>query len=328
MLRRTCYATVTCARDAGGYAADMLRSVILAAARSSKIERLVGTAPVTRSLVRRYVAGETTAHAVATARTLAADGLLATLDYLGEDTVVVEQADATRDEYLALLAALKSEGLAESAEVSVKLSALGQRIDPELAYDRAREIATAAADAGTTLTVDMEDHTVTDSTLEIVQRLREQYPATGAVLQAYLRRTEDDCKSQAVPDSRTRLCKGAYKEPESVAYQRSLDVDRSYVRCINALMAGEGYPMLATHDPRLIEIGIDRARWYDRDKDSFEFQMLYGIRPTEQQRLAAEGYRMRVYVPYGDQWYGYLMRRMAERPANLAVFARSLWTKS
>jgi proline dehydrogenase len=328
MLRRTCYATVTCARDAGGYAADMLRSVILAAARSSKIERLVGTAPVTRSLVRRYVAGETTAHAVATARTLAADGLLATLDYLGEDTVVVEQADATRDEYLALLAALKSEGLAESAEVSVKLSALGQRIDPELAYDRAREIATAAADAGTTLTVDMEDHTVTDSTLEIVQRLREQYPATGAVLQAYLRRTEDDCKSHAVPDSRIRLCKGAYKEPESVAYQRSLDVDRSYVRCINALMAGGGYPMLATHDPRLIEIGIDRARWYDRDKDSFEFQMLYGIRPTEQLRLAAEGYRMRVYVPYGDQWYGYLMRRMAERPANLAVFARSLWTKS
>jgi proline dehydrogenase len=306
----------------------MLRSVILAAARSSKIERLVGTAPVTRSLVRRYVAGETTAHAVATTRTLAADGLLATLDYLGEDTVVVEQADATRDEYLGLLAALKGEGLAGSAEVSVKLSALGQRIDPELAYDRAREICTAAEDAGTTVTVDMEDHSVTDSTLEIVQRLREDHPRTGAVLQAYLRRTEDDCKTQAVPDSRIRLCKGAYKEPESVAYQRSLDVDRSYVRCINALMAGEGYPMLATHDPRLIEIGIDRARWYDREKDSFEFQMLYGIRPTEQLRLAAEGYRMRVYVPYGDQWYGYLMRRMAERPANLAVFARSLWTKS
>jgi proline dehydrogenase len=306
----------------------MLRSVILAAARSSKIERLVGTAPVTRSLVRRYVAGETTAHAVATTRTLAADGLLATLDYLGEDTVVVEQADATRDEYLGLLTALKKESLAKSAEVSVKLSAVGQRIDPDLAFERAREICEAAADAGTMVTIDMEDHTVTDSTLEIVQRLREEFPSTGAVLQAYLRRTEDDCKSQAVPDSRIRLCKGAYKEPESVAYQRGLDVDRSYVRCINALMAGEGYPMLATHDPRLIEIGIDRARWYDRDKDSFEFQMLYGIRPTEQLRLAADGYRMRVYVPYGDQWYGYLMRRMAERPANLAVFARSLWTKS
>ncbi|MQM28476.1 proline dehydrogenase family protein [Glycomyces albidus] len=306
----------------------MLRSVILAAARSSKIERLVGTAPVSRTLVRRYVAGETTAHAVAATRALAADGLLATLDYLGEDTVVVEQADAVRDEYLGLLAALKGEGLSKAAEVSVKLSALGQRIDAELAYDRAREICEAAADAGTTVTVDMEDHTVTDSTLEIVQRLRGDFEQTGAVLQAYLRRTEDDCKAHAVAGSRIRLCKGAYKEPESVAYQRGLDVDRSYVRCINALMAGEGYPMLATHDPRLIEIGIDRARWYDRDKDSFEFQMLYGIRTSEQLRLAAEGYRMRVYVPYGDQWYGYLMRRMAERPANLAVFVRSLWTKS
>ncbi|HLU30108.1 MAG TPA: proline dehydrogenase family protein [Glycomyces sp.] len=306
----------------------MLRSVILAAARSSKIERLVGTAPISRSLVRRYVAGETTADAVAAARALAADGLLTTLDHLGEDTVVVEQANATRDEYLALLAALKSEGLAKTTEVSVKLSAVGQRIDAELAHRLAREICEAAAESGTAVTVDMEDHTVTDSTLEIVSRLREEFPGTGAVLQAYLRRTEDDCKSLATAGSRIRLCKGAYKEPESVAYQRRLDVDRSYVRCVNALMAGQGYPMLATHDPRLVEIAVDRARWFDREPDSFEFQMLYGIRPAEQLRLAAEGYRMRVYVPYGDQWYGYLMRRMAERPANVAVFARSLWTRS
>ncbi|WP_199044019.1 proline dehydrogenase family protein [Glycomyces salinus] len=306
----------------------MLRSVILAAARSSKIEHLVGTAPVSRSLVRRYVAGEATADAVACARALAADGLLATLDYLGEDTVVAEQADVTRDEYLGLLAALGAEGLAATSEVSVKLSAVGQRIDPELAYGHARRICEAAADVGTTVTIDMEDHTVTDSTLEIVSRLREDFGDTGAVLQAYLRRTEDDCKAHSGPGSRIRLCKGAYKEPESVAYQRKLDVDRSYVRCVNALMAGSGYPMLATHDPRLVEIAIDRARWFDREPDSFEFQMLYGIRPAEQLRLAAEGYRMRVYVPYGDQWYGYLMRRMAERPANVAVFARSLWTKS
>ncbi|WP_026924288.1 proline dehydrogenase family protein [Glycomyces arizonensis] len=306
----------------------MLRSVILAAARSSKIERLVGTAPVSRSLVRRYVAGETTADAVATAKALAADGLLATLDHLGEDTVVAEQARATRDEYVRLLAALEAEGLSGTTEVSVKLSAVGQRIDTELAYDLAREICAVAAESGTTVTVDMEDHTVTDSTLEIVSRLREDFPATGAVLQAYLRRTEDDCKSLATAGSRIRLCKGAYKEPESVAYQRRLDVDRSYVRCVNALMAGEGYPMLATHDPRLVEIAIDRARWFDREPDSFEFQMLFGIRPAEQLRLAAEGYRMRVYVPYGDQWYGYLMRRLAERPANMAVFARSLWTRS
>ncbi|GAB3229738.1 proline dehydrogenase family protein [Glycomyces halotolerans] len=288
----------------------------------------MGTAPVSRSLVRRYVAGEATADAVAAARTLAADGLLATLDYLGEDTVAVEQADSTRDEYLRLLAALKAEGLSRTTEVSVKLSAVGQRIDPELAYDRAREICLAARDGGTTVTIDMEDHTVTDSTLEIVARLRDDFPDTGAVLQAYLRRTEDDCKAMATRDSRIRLCKGAYKEPESVAYQRKLDIDRSYVRCVNALMAGDGYPMLATHDPRLVEIAIDRSRWFDREPDSFEFQMLYGIRPAEQLRLAAEGYRMRVYVPYGDQWYGYLMRRMAEKPSNVAVFTRSLWSKS
>ncbi|WP_026932009.1 proline dehydrogenase family protein [Glycomyces tenuis] len=306
----------------------MLRSVILAAARSSKIERLVGTAPVSRSLVRRYVAGETTADAVAAARSLAADGLLATLDHLGEDTVVADQARATRDEYLRLLEALEAEGLSKTTEVSVKLSAVGQRVDAELAYDMANEICTAAAGSGTTVTIDMEDHTVTDSTLEIVSRLREDFPSTGAVLQAYLRRTEDDCKSLAGAGSRIRLCKGAYKEPESVAYQRRLDVDRSYVRCVNALMAGDGYPMLATHDPRLVEIAIDRSRWFDREPDSFEFQMLFGIRTAEQLRLAAEGYRMRVYVPYGDQWYGYLMRRMAERPANVAVFARSLWTRS
>lgn len=291
------------------------------------MERVVGAAPVTRSLVKRFVAGETTAEAVAVARELASQGLLATFDYLGEDTTSPEQADATRDEYLRLLAALKAEGLSHMAEVSLKLSALGQMFDEESSYARAHEIATAAADAGTTVTADMEDHTTTDSTLGIVERIRRDFPEFGTVLQSYLRRTEDDSKALAYKDSRIRLCKGAYKEPETVAFQRKIDIDRSYVRCVNALMAGEGYPMLATHDPRLVEIGIDRARWYDREPQDFEFQMLYGIRPQEQLRLAGEGYRVRVYVPYGDQWYGYLMRRMAERPANMMFFARSLATK-
>lgn len=305
----------------------MLRSAILAAARSSKIEHLVGTAPISRSVVRRFVAGESTADALAAARELAADGLMSTLDYLGEDTLDIAQAEFTRDEYLRVLQALKVEGLSETTEVSVKLSALGQDIDAEASYNYAREICEAAAKADTTVTIDMEDHTRTDSTLEILARLRADFPETGAVLQSYLRRTEDDCKELSNDGSRVRLCKGAYKEPESVAYQGRLDVDRSYVRCINALMAGEGYPMLATHDPRLVEIGIDRAKWFDRDQDSFEFQMLYGIRPEEQLRLAAEGYRVRCYVPYGDQWYGYLMRRLAEKPANVSFFARSLISK-
>ncbi|GLZ77458.1 proline dehydrogenase [Actinorhabdospora filicis] len=305
----------------------MLRSVILAASRNKWVERRVETTPISRGLVKRFVAGTTTADAVAATRALVDDGLLVTLDYLGEDTFNTAQAEHTRDEYFKLLTALNADGLTHAAEVSVKLTALGLLFDPEGAYLNAKAICDAAAEVGTTVTVDMEDHTVTDATLDIVNRLREDHPWAGAVLQAYLRRTEGDCKEFAGPGSRVRLCKGAYKEPESVAYQARLDVDRSYVRCINALMNGQGTPMLATHDPRLIEIAKDRAKWFDRDKDSFEFQMLYGIRPAEQKKLAAEGHKVRVYIPYGDEWYGYLMRRLAERPANMAFFLRGVASK-
>ncbi|HEX7744695.1 MAG TPA: proline dehydrogenase family protein [Micromonosporaceae bacterium] len=305
----------------------MLRSVILAASRSSRVERLVETAPFTRDVVRRFVAGTTTDDALVTTRELAAAGLAISLDHLGEDTVRPEQAASVRDEYVTLLSALAAAGLTPAAEVSVKLSALGQKFDEQLAYGSAQAICAAAAEAGTTVTLDMEDHTTTDSTLDILMKLRQDYPATGAVLQAYLRRTEADCRDLATPGSRVRLCKGAYKEPESVAYQSAIDVDKSYVRCLNILMSGAGYPMLATHDPRLIVIGEDRARWFDRTPDQFEFQLLYGIRPQEQLRLAGEGYTVRVYVPYGTDWYGYLMRRLAERPANLAFFARALTSR-
>jgi proline dehydrogenase len=298
--------------------------MILAAARSSRLERMAATAPVAKGVVNRYVPGRATDDALRATRELVDNGLKVSLDYLGEDTLTIAQAESTRDEYLRLLSSLNSQGLTPAAEVSVKLSALGQRIDEDMSLRMAEEICTAAADAGTTVTVDMEDHTVTDQTLDAVAKLREKFAGTGAVLQAYLRRTEADCKEFAVKGSRVRLCKGAYAEPESVAFQRKLDIDRSYVRCVNSLMRGEGYPMLATHDPRLVEIGIDRAKWYDRGPHSFEFQMLYGIRTEEQKRLVEAGYQVRVYVPYGDQWYGYLMRRLAERPANLTFFLRSL----
>jgi proline dehydrogenase len=257
-------------------------------------------------------------------RSLVEDGLAVTLDYLGEDTLTPEQANTTKDEYVRMLKALSESELTPAAEVSVKLSALGQRFDEKAAFEHAHAICAAATEAGTTVTLDMEDHTTTDSTLEILNRLRVDFPTTGAVLQAYLRRTEGDCRELAGPGSRVRLCKGAYSEPESVAFQSKIDVDKSYARCLNILMSGEGYPMLATHDPRLVAIGEDRAKWFDRSPDSFEFQMLYGIRPVEQLRLVAAGYTVRVYVPYGTQWYGYLMRRLAERPANLSFFARAL----
>jgi proline dehydrogenase len=302
----------------------MLRSVFLAAAGSSRLERLVESAPLSRGIVRRFVAGSDVDAALAVSRTLADDGLAISLDYLGEDTLTAEQATATKDQYVTLLGRLRAAGLTPAAEVSVKLSALGQKIDDRMAYDHATAICDAAAAAGTTVTLDAEDHTTTDSTLEILAELRKDHPSTGAVLQAYLRRTEGDCRELATPGSRVRLCKGAYAEPESVAFQSALDVDKSYVRCLNILMSGEGYPMVATHDPRLIAIAEDRARWFDRSADQYEFQMLYGVRPEEQARLAGDGHAVRVYVPYGDQWYGYLMRRLAERPANLAFFGRAL----
>jgi proline dehydrogenase len=305
----------------------MLRSVFLAAAGSSRLERLVESAPVAKSIVRRFVAGSGTDDALRAARELSDDGLRISLDYLGEDTLTAEQARATRDQYLTLLGRLRAAGLTPAAEVSVKLSALGQKVDERLAYESAAAICAAAAEAGTTVTLDAEDHTTTDSTLEILAELRKDYPSTGAVLQAYLRRTEGDCRELAAAGSRVRLCKGAYAEPESVAFQSALDVDKSYVRCLNILMSGEGYPMLATHDPRLIAIAEDRARWFDRAADEYEFQMLYGVRPEEQARLAAAGHTVRVYVPYGDQWYGYLMRRLAERPANVAFFGRALTSR-
>jgi proline dehydrogenase len=174
----------------------------------------------------------------------------------------------------------------------------------------------------------MEDHSHVDATLRIVRTLRGEFPDLGCVIQSQLRRSATDCAALATPGSRVRLCKGAYNAPQAVAFTTRAEVDRSYARCLGVLMRGDGYPMLATHDPRLIEIGAAQARLAGRGPADFEYQMLYGIRPAEQRRLAAEGARMRVYVPYGSDWYGYLVRRLAERPANLAFFARSLITRS
>lgn len=302
----------------------MLRSVILAAARNGWVKRLVATAPLSRSVVRRFVAGEELADAMRATGELTAAGLTVSLDYLGEYTADVAQAAATAKAYTTLLQRLNDDGLTNRAEISLKLSAVGQMLDEQLALDHAREVCAAAARAGTTVTLDMEDHTTTDSTLRALSDLRVDFPDTGAVLQAYLRRTEADCQDLAHAGSRVRLCKGAYQEPASVAFQNRAEVDRAYVRCLNVLMAGDGFPMVATHDPRMIAIAGERARWHDRKQGSYEFQMLYGVRPDEQRRLVAAGEAVRVYLAFGTEWYGYLMRRLAERPANLTFFLRSL----
>ncbi len=309
---------------------SLLRQPILLLARSERVKKLVATMPVSSSIVTRHVAGETTADAVTATARLAGTGLLVSLDFLGEHTLDVAQAESTVATYKELCTELAARGLGGKAEVSVKLSAIGQAL-PEhgekVALENAREICRAARNAGTAVTLDMEDHTTTDSTLTILRDLRKDFPETGAVLQAMLHRTEADCRDLAYEGSRVRLCKGAYMEPESVAFPDELDIDKSYVRCLKVLLAGQGYPMIASHDPRLIQIASSLASRYGRSPGTYEFQMLYGIRADEQKRLAQSGETMRVYVPYGTQWYGYLMRRLAERPQNLSFFVRSLVSK-
>jgi len=309
----------------------LLRQPLLMLARSTHVKQLVSTMPVSSGIVHSYVPGETTESAVDVTGTLVADGMQVTLDFLGEDTLDAEQAEATVAAYVELLGELARRGLARRSEVSVKLSAVGQSLAQnghKIALENARTICRAARNAGTTVTLDMEDHTTTDSTLAILRELRQDFPETGAVLQAALHRTEADCRALAHEGSRVRLCKGAYLEPEEVAFQERTDIDRSYVRCLKVLLAGDGYPMIATHDPRMIQIAGTLASRYGRHRGTYEFQMLYGIRPLEQQRLAESGETVRVYIPYGTEWYGYLMRRLAERPSNLSFFLKSLISKS
>lgn len=309
----------------------MLRRVVLSASRSDRVKQLVTRAPVSRGIVARFVAGDGVEDAVQATRQLVGDGLLVSLDHLGEDTLDVGQAEAVAKAYVTMLNRLADARLTPEAEVSVKLSAVGQALPgdgEQIALEHAHAICVAARAAGTTVTLDMEDHTTADSTLSILRSLRADFPDVGAVLQSYLHRTEADCRDLAHAGSRVRLCKGAYKEPESVAFQDKDDVDKSYVRCLRILMLGDGYPMVATHDPRLIDIAGTLAVRCGRAKGSYEYQMLYGVRPGEQRRLAEAGEKVRVYVPYGDEWYGYLMRRLAERPANVTFFLRSLATRS
>lgn len=300
------------------------RSLILTVAGNPTVRRLVATPSVSRHLVSRFVAGVSAEQAVAVAATLVAEGLAVSLDHLGEGAVAEVDAESAVRAYLDLLACLSARDLTDRAEVSVKLSAVGQRLEEALALRNASRICAAAEQAGTTVTLDAEDHTLTDSTLRVHAELRRRWPRTGAVLQAYLHRTLEDCRALAVEGARVRLCKGAYAEPPELAFRTSHEVARSFVRCANILLAEGGYPMFATHDPRLIDIVAERARWYGRPPGSFEYQMLYGVRPAEQRRLAAAGDTIRVYLPYGSDWYSYLTRRLAERPRNVAFFLRAL----
>ncbi len=307
----------------------MLRRIMLAVSASDRIRRVVITAPYARDMVTRFVAGEGQDDALRVTGQLLGRGLLVSLDHLGEHTTDPGQAAAVADEYITLLGRLAAAGHARggAAEVSVKPTAVGLGLaehGEKTATENIARICAAAAAAGTTVALDMEEHAMVAAVLRMHGELRQDFPGLGCVIQSYLRRSEADCAALAAAGARVRLCKGAYDAPEQVAFTDRRDVDRSFVRCLRSLLAGPGYPMVATHDPRLIEIAGTQAILAGRSVDSFEYQMLYGIRPAEQRRLAASGARMRVYVPYGSDWYGYLTRRLAERPANLAFFLRSL----
>ncbi|MEO3757661.1 proline dehydrogenase family protein [Mycobacterium sp. B14F4] len=307
------------------------RPAILAASRRDGLRRALERLPVTREVVHRFVPGETVGDALESVAALRHSDRLVSIDYLGEDVTDTETATQTVDAYVDLLDALARRDEPAAAvrplEVSLKLSALGQalpRDGQKIALENAHAICGRAQRAGVWVTVDAEDHTTTDSTLSIVRDLRTEFAWLGTVLQAYLRRTEADCRDFAASGARIRLCKGAYDEPPSVAYRDRDDVTDSYLRCLRVLMAADGYPMVASHDPDILAAVPAIARRHDRGRDDFEYQMLYGIRDAEQRRLAESGNHVRVYVPFGTQWYGYFVRRLAERPANLTFFLRAL----
>lgn len=311
----------------------LLRRPMLALSSRTGFRDAVSAAPLTGRVVERFIAGEDRADAVTAAAGLRAAGLSFTLDHLGENTVDRAGADAAVQAYLDVLDALADAGLVADAEVSVKLSAVGGSLPtgPQapsggvaVGRENVRRIAARAYGLGARMTLDMEDHRTVDDTLQTLAVVRRDHPDVGVAIQAMLRRTPGDLAELTGPGSRVRLVKGAYDEPADVAFTDRHDVDLAYVRCLQVLMAGRGYPMVGSHDPRIIDIAGRLAADHHRPAQRWEHQMLFGIRGDEQRRLSAAGRRVRVYVPYGTDWYGYFMRRLAERPANLTFFLRSM----
>lgn len=280
-------------------------------------------------LARRFVAGDTIEDALVQVRRLNAEGLKVTLDYLGEECETREQAEQARDEYRLMLRRIAETGA--DCNVSLKLTQFGLNLDQALARDNLAAVAREAQKLGNFVRIDMEGSPYTQLTLDLFYELFPQFPNMGVVLQAYLRRSLADAAECVRRGVRVRLCKGAYKEPPDVAFETKAEVDRSFAALMERLLLAGTYPAIATHDVRLIRRAIALAREHGIGADRFEFQMLYGVRRDLQERLVAAGWRVRVYVPYGTEWYPYFMRRLAERPANVLFLLRSLareaWTE-
>jgi proline dehydrogenase len=303
----------------------MLRSALLYLSNQPKIFKFVRNNGLAKSFANRFVAGETLDTALAAVARLNSRGITASLDLLGESVHNEAEARAAGDAYVAMLDRIHERKV--NANVSVKLTAMGLDISEELCVATMHKILQRARDYGSFVRIDMESSEYTQRTLDLFeQRL---YPAyrenVGIVLQSYLYRTFADVERANLLKARVRICKGAYKEPETVAYPAKKDVDKNYLRCMQELIAKGNYPGIATHDETIIREAKRFVRTNDIPADRFEFQMLYGVRRDLQDKLVREGYRMRVYVPFGTQWYPYLMRRLAERPANVAFLTGNLF---
>jgi proline dehydrogenase len=302
----------------------MLRNTLLYLSNQPRVFKFVRNNKLAKHFARRFVAGETVGEAIAAVRELNAKGITASLDLLGESVYNEREARAARDDYLHLLDRIRESGV--DANVSVKLTAMGLDIDQELCVAIMQDVLSRAQSYQTFVRLDMEASNYTDVTLKLFEeRLYPTYRENvGVVLQSYLYRTFADVEHMNALRARVRICKGAYKEPAAVAYPDKKDVDANYVKCMHELMLKGNYPGVATHDPAIITEAKRWAKEQNISSDRYEFQMLYGVRRDLQESLVKEGYRVRVYVPFGTQWYPYLMRRLAERPANVAFITGSV----
>ena len=302
----------------------MLRKTLLYLSNQQRVFTFVRRNRLAKRMASRFVAGETIEEALPAVRALNARGMTVSLDLLGESVHHEEEARAAAGEYLRLLDRIKQEGL--DANVSLKLTAMGLDVSEELCVANMQMVLERACQYDTFVRIDMESSQYTERTLHLFEhRLYPSFPRNvGIVLQSYLRRTAADVEHANRLRCRVRLCKGAYQEPVSVAFPDKRDVDANYVRCMHALMTHGNYPGIATHDERIIVEAKQFAARNAIATDRYEFQMLYGVRRDLQEQLVREGYRIRVYVPFGTQWYPYLMRRLAERPANVAFMAGNI----
>ena len=301
----------------------MIRATLMALSQNGMAKRFVLSNRLARRTARRFVAGEELDDAIGAARASNEAGLKATLDFLGENVGSREDTERAREMYLGVFERIAREKL--DANVSLKLTQLGLDFGAEFCLEQMLPIVKHAESLGNFVRIDMEGSAYTQRTVEIALRLRRESAAVGTVVQAYLHRTEEDVRVLVGAGCRIRLCKGAYLEPPEVAFPEKKDVDANYVKLMRMLLPSGVYHGIATHDPAMIAATKQFAEERKIAKDQFEFQMLYGIRPDLQKGLIREGYRMRVYIPYGRDWFPYFMRRLAERPANLVFIARNLF---